>query len=513
VSQDTIAGLVAAQAALGSKPLLVADQDRLTYGEADVRSRRAAAGLLAAGVARGSRVARFFGNTPDFVVGFLAITRIGAVALPFSTMSTADELRGLLDGSDCEYLISDSAYRGRDLVRLVTEVAGADPGAAILNPALPTLRRIWIGVQGLEAAGGDAAAVAAAEAQVTPADELVLVHTSGSTSRPKGVIHTHGSVIRNMRRLNAVRGLTAEDRLLSNSPFFWIGGLAYSLLATMIAGGRLICSAASPPETLDLIEAERPNVTNGFAATVLNLANDPSFARRDLTFIRRGNLHPLLAADARPADPELRHNMLGMTETGSVCLIGEDEADLPESRRGSFGRPVPEMQARVVDPDTGEDATVGQEGELWLRGPAVMQGYYGVERHETFAAGGWYRSGDIVRTDADGLYYFRGRRGDMIKTAGANVSPREVEAALAELCPGRLPIVLGLPDPEKGQVVAAVVIGDDPVDEAGLREALGLRLSRYKVPRRIVALPDDQTPRLSSGKVDMKRLAEVVREL
>src|SRR5262249_41937848 len=153
---------------------------------------------------------------------------------------------------------------------------------------------------------------------------------------------------------------------------------------------------------------------------------------------------------------------------GSVYLLGDHEHDLPESQRGSFGRLAPGMDSRVVDAETGEAA---EEGELWVRGHAVMQGYYGQERHKVFEPGGWFRTRDVVRKGADGLHYFKGRRSGMIKTAGANVSPREVEAVLAELCPGALPIVLGLPDPERGQIVVAVLVGDAQVDEAGLRLA------------------------------------------
>ena len=120
----------------------------------------------------------------------------------------------------------------------------------------------------------------------------------------------------------------------------------------------------------------------------MNLVNDPSFAARDLSFIRRGNLHPLVAADVRPRDPELRHAMLGMTEMSSVYLRGDHENELPEHQRGSFGRPVPGMETRIVDPDTGLDA---EEGECWVRGQGVMQGYYGKERSEVFEPGGWLR--------------------------------------------------------------------------------------------------------------------------
>ena len=508
---DTIGAVLAAQAGLGDKPFLVADQDRLTYGEADRRSRRIAGGLMAAGVRRGDRIALLFGNKPGGVVALLAAARLGAVAMPLSTMSTEAELEDLLDGSDAQYLISDAEYRGRDLAAVVSAATGATPNIPVMTPRLPTLRRVWVGVEGLEAAGeGQDGLVAAAEAHVTPADPMVIVHTSGSTSRPKGVIHTHGAIFGYIRAVLPLRRLGPEDRLFSNSPFFWIGGLVFSLLSTLVAGARLVCSSAKQPsETLDLIEAEQINLTNGFVGTIMNLVHDPSFAGRDLSFIRRGNLYPLLSPEMQPADPELRHNLLGMTETCSVCLIGDHENDLPEKYRGSFGKPVPGFEMRVVDLETGQDAS---EGELWVRGRPVMQGYYGRERHETFAPGGWYRTSDVFRIDDEGFFYFRGRADAMIKTAGANVSPREVEIVLTELAPGHQPIVFGAPDPERGQIVVAVLVGVEPIDAAALREAAAAKLSRYKVPRRFVVMPDPEVPKLSSGKVDMKRLAEAVRE-
>ena len=149
--------------------------------------------------------------------------------------------------------------------------------------------------------------------------------------------------------------------------------------------------------------------------------------------------------DVRPANPDLRHAMLGMTETGSVCLVSDDESDQPEHRRGSFGRPAPGFEATVVDPDTGATCGPGEPGELCLRGPFLMEGYYGRERHEVFDADGWYRTGDLVVVDADGFFYFKGRRGDMIKTSGANVSPREVEAAIRDLT-GLTAHVIGIAD-------------------------------------------------------------------
>jgi acyl-CoA synthetase (AMP-forming)/AMP-acid ligase II len=511
LSTDTIAGVMTAQAVLGDNPLLVVDESRITYAEADERSRRIASGLLRAGVGRGSHVALLFGNGADFVACFLGITRIGAIAIPLSTLSTSHEIRGLLRGSDVEYLIAATTYRGRDLRQVVVEGVGAPVEHTLSLPHIPVLRRVWLGTGELEAAGdSNDSLVVAAQAQVRAADILAIVHTSGSTSAPKGVVHTHGQVIRNMRRQNVLRGYVAQDRLLSNSPFFWIGGLAYSLIATLLAGARLICSSAEPEAMLSLLETEQPTLCNGVASTVLALAHHPDYPRRNLSSLRRGNLYPIMPEDVRPADPELRCNLLGMTETGSVSLYGDCNNDLAECKRGSFGQPVPGIEACVVEPQSGEAA---EDGELWVRGPNVMQGYYGRERWQCFDADGWFHTGDMMRIDMDGDFFFKGRTGDIIRTAGAQVSPREVEGAISDLTGGRLSIVIGVPDPQRGQAVMAILIGEEGIDEDSLRSALRQRLSPYKVPRRFLAMGESELPTLSSGKVDLKKLVERVCEL
>ena len=344
------------------------------------------------------------------------------------------------------------------------------------------------------------------EDDVEQSDPLAIVYTSGSTSAPKGVVHTHASLLEHQRVLNEIRGLTADDKLFCNSPFFWIGGIAFAVLATLLAGATLVCSnAIDAAETLDLLEAERPTMTNGFVAGIAHLARHPSLPRRDLSSMRRGNLYPIMAPDVRPADPELRHTMLGMTEAGSVITISDDETDQPEHRRGSFGRPAPGFDTKIVDPDTGESVEGGTVGELCIRGPFVMQRYYKRSREECFDADGWFHTGDLVRTDDDGFVYFIGRRGAMIKTAGANVAPAEVEKAIAKVTGGTVAHVLGLPDPERGQLVAAVIALEDGAefDEDVLRERLKDELSAYKIPRRFAAVPGSEIPVLSSGKVDL----------
>ncbi len=522
----TVPALLAERAdARGGHPLLVCDDDVLTYADAAARSATLAKGLLAAGAGKGSHVGVLHPNGSPFVVSWLAAARIGAVAVPLSTFSTSTELRTLLRNADLAFLLATTGYRARDFVadlgEAVPELAPASP-PPLWSVTAPTLRRVvfdrsapglapgWT-VDGLVAEGStvDDDLLAAVEAVVRPSDRMVIVHTSGSTSAPKGVIHQHGSLLRHVDNLNQLRRYTEDEVLFSNSPFFWIGGFAYGLLGTLLAGATLVCSNDTEVSaTLDLIERRRPTMVNGFAASVAHLAKDPSFADRDLSSIRRGNLWPIMPADVRPADPELRHNMLGMTEAGSVCLASDDEGDQPDRRRGSFGRPVPGFEARIVDPETGAEAAVGQVGELWLRGPFLMEGYYGRTRAETFTPDGWYRTGDLFHVDDEGFFYFTGRAGDMIKTAGANVSPREVEAAIADAT-GLAAHVVGIDDADRGQLVAAalrVPRGEDGPDVDELRAALRRLLSAYKVPQRFLFLADDDVPMLSSGKLDARAL-------
>jgi acyl-CoA synthetase (AMP-forming)/AMP-acid ligase II len=492
-------------------PLVICDDDRLDYGEAQQRSARLARGLLALGAGKGTHVGLLYPNGGEFVVGLLAAARIGAVVVPFSTFATARELREKLRHSDTEILLSAKAFRSHNYAARLREVLGGDapPDERLYRPAVPNLRHVF--VDRYPDATVDATVLTAVEDDVHGSDPLTIVYTSGSTGAPKGVVHTHAALIGHQRNLNAIRGLGAEDRLFCNSPFCWIGGIAFAVLATLVAGATLVCSnAEDPAATLDLLEATRPTITNGFVAGIAALATHPSLPRRDLSSLRRGNLYPIMAPEARPVDPELRHQMLGMTETGSVVLLHADDSDQPEHLRGSFGRPAPGFDTMIVDPDTGAPVGAGEVGELCVRGPYVMQRYYKRSREECFDPDGWFHTGDLVRTKEDGLYYFLGRRGAMIKTAGANVTPAEVERAISRVTGGPAH-VLGLPDRDRGQVVAAAVVVDDPArfDGDALREALRHELSAYKIPRRITALTRQDLPVMSSGKVDLPRLMKV----
>ncbi|SON62896.1 Long-chain-fatty-acid--CoA ligase FadD13 [Mycobacterium simulans] len=501
---DTVAEVLRRQArSRADHPLLVCDGDRMSYAGADRRSAELARGLIALGAGKGTHVGLLYPNGVDFVVGMLAAARIGAVVVPFSTFVTARELRDQLVDSDVRILLSVQSFRSHDYLDRLTQVLGTefDNDERLFCPATPQLRHVVTDFEPGCRRGDtiEPALLAAMEDDVDGSDVLAIVYTSGSESAPKGVVHTHAALLRHQQNLNTIRGLMANDKLFCNSPFFWIGGFAFSLLATLVAGATLACSnTTDADEMLDFLEEEKPTMTNGFAAGIAHLPNSPSFAERDLSSMRRGNLYPIMAPEARPADPELRHNMLGMTEAGSVLLISGDESDQPEERRGSYGRPAPGFETLIVD------------GELYIRGPFVMQGYHKRGREECFDADGWFHTGDLVHADGEGFMYFVGRRSGMIKTAGANVSAAEVEKAIAKL--GLVAHVVGIPDAGRGQLVAAVVVLPDDgenFDQAALLDRLKTELSAYKIPKRFIALPRAEVPLLSSGKVDTQQLKKL----
>ena len=514
----------------GEREFVILDQERLTFTDAGERSAEFASGLLAAGVGKGTRVGLLAPNGPDWVVAWLAISRIGAVAVLFSTYAKARELGRDLRLADVACLLTVDDHLGNDYVERLEEAVpgleGSTPGA-IRCPSHPSLRSVHVwgdGVPGWAApvgAGivdraGEASdgALAAAEADVDPTDPAVFIFTSGSTSDPKAVVHTQGTVVRHPHNLGQFRELGPDSRMYTPMPLFWVGGLAYTLVAAIHAGAAVVFEERfEPGTTLQLLERERITHLTGWPHMGKALAEHPDYPSTDLSSIRSSGLSDLLPARLRPADPELRSNSLGMTETFGPHSVEDRSVDWPESKRGTYGRAVPGVEHRIVDPMTGEELPAGEMGEVWVRGYSLMDGLLGVERSEAFTADGWLRTGDGGWLDGDGHLFFRGRLGEVIKSSGTNVTPREVELALEELPEVMHAFVLGIPHTDRGEDVAAAVVLRPGV-EAGpdeLRAAVKEVLSTYKVPRHLAlfATPRD-LPWLESGKIDRRAVQQLL---
>lgn len=516
-----------------SRELIVYEGRRLTYGDAAAQSARLARGLLASGISKGSRVGLLMPNSPDFVVAWLAAARIGAIIVPINTFYKPKELAFVLHHADIQVLLTADKLQHNDyLERLETCIPqlrdltrSSDMNHPLFLREFPFLRQIYVWGESSrhwscpaqllwDAADAlDDDYLRAVEDCVCPADLVTIVYSSGSTADPKGAMHTQGSVIRHSYNLNHRRELQNGDRIFSPMPFFWVGGLVFTLHCALHLGCTLICEEVfNPEETLRLIEAERATLVTGWPHYGTALANHPSYARRDLSSIRAGNIYPLLPPGIRPADPELRSNGLGMTETCGPHSLDRWDVDLPEHMRGSFGRALEGVEIKIIDPDdgvrSGARLPAGVDGEVCIRGYNVMQGLYKVAREDCFDADGFYHSGDSGHLNEDGFLFFQARLGDLIKTGGANVAPREVEIAIDEQPEVQCSYVVGLPHPDRGQeLVAAVILNaEHTLDAATLRARLKQALSSYKVPGKFFFCAREDIPFTDSGKVDKRRL-------
>jgi acyl-CoA synthetase (AMP-forming)/AMP-acid ligase II len=369
--------------------------------------------------------------------------------------------------------------------------------------------------------------VAAMAARVRPADDMVVLFTSGSTGSPKGVIHTHGGGLRATAAGLDARCVGRAEQLYIPMPFFWTGGFCSGLLTALVAGATLITEAEPEPErTLRLLERERVTLFRGWPDQAARLAAHPAFADADLSSLGDGSLGALLPPERRPA-PGARANVFGMTESFGPWCGDRLDRDLPAGKEGSCGRPFAGVEVRIADPDSGATLPPDAEGEICLRGPNMLSGLCGRPRSTAFTPDGWYRTGDRGRLDRDGYVWYGGRLDDMFKVKGASVYPSEVEAALRSLAPVRQAFATDVPtsaeggaggagdgaghDPGDGRVeVGAIVVTDEPVEV--IAAALRPRLSAFKVPTRWLVTSDARdVPMTATGKVDKAALRARLR--
>lgn len=518
-----LAGLVAAH---GDNDFVVSSVgdgtvERITYAQVAARSADMARRLVAAGVTKGVRVGVLAPNGPDFAVAFLAATRIGAVAVPINTFLQPRDLSWLLRDADIHTLLSVDSMLGKDMMARITEALGVIPvpGQQLTIERLPQLRNVFFlgdNHQSRPSAWPHPAPEAflrACESTVRPSDDLVVIYTSGSTSDPKGVIHTHASVITHSRFIATQHEWKPSDRVYIPMAFFWVGGLVFGLLGPMQTGVTILTEHKfDPGDVLRLLESEHATYATGFPHVGPALANHPDFASTDLSSLRDGYHQVLLAPQLRVEDPSLRVTQLGMTETCSSHTWWPPHEPVPETKRGSLGVSAPGYEHKIVD-ESGAEQPNGTVGEICVRGAAMMRGMVGRQHAELFDADGWYHTKDAGYRDDDGHLYFTGRTDDMIKTSGANVAPIEVEAAITRVESVRIAYVVGIPDTEKGAVVCAVVVLNEGqrTSQDDLAAACRKELAAYKVPRRWVILADaERLPYTTTNKIDKIRLVQLV---
>jgi len=519
----------------GDRLLLIDGERRLSYRAAERASAQLALGLLADGIGKGTRVGLLMPNGPDWVLAWLAASRIGALVVPLSTFSQPRELHWLLRHADIDTLLTTDRYLRHDYLARLEQIAPGLAGqtaGSIYVPELPYLRsiRVWsenragesrswaraepAGLHEAAAAAPqlDEAYLAALESTISAADLAVILYTSGSTADPKGACHTHGTLVRHSRRVAEFLGGDPEDRLYSPPPFFWVGGFHRLLYTIQIGAAMTFLETFEPDAVLDLIKRERASILMLWPHQTKLLIEHPEYDPRDFAFLHSAP-YAMLPETSRPEAPDLIANSIGMTESFAYHTIEATGAVLPIDKRGACGRPLPGTERQIRDPETGEPLAAGERGELCLRGFNVMQGLYKREREEVFTPDGFYRTGDSGYIDADDFYFFEGRLGDMIKTGGANASPREIESVLTTLPGVEQAHVVGVSDPEMGQIIVAGIVASSPAappDLERLRQQLRQQLSAFKVPRHLVTLAAEEIPLTDSGKLHPTRLRDLL---
>lgn len=492
----------AAAARHGAKPALHAADGMFDYATLARRIDALAGSLAAHGVARGAVVAWLGTSSATMLAALVAAARIGAVFMPLNWRLAPPEHRAQLAAVAPRLLVAD------------TEFAAACAGQQVAPPGTVCV------VRGAAAPAGwlswdefavRSAAHAAAES-ADPDSPALLCFTSGAGGTPKGVLLSARALAANADAAVDMNGLVGDDRVLTALPLFHVGGLNIQTLPALRCGCSVTLHARFDADTtFDTIERDRITVTVLVPAQLEVLLAHPRWPVADLRSLRLiatgSTLVPRRLIDAVHARGVPLIQVWGATETGPVvCCLHADEA---VAHAGSAGRAALGAELRIADAD-GRKLPCGSSGEVLVRGPQLMSGYWNDDAAtERALAGGWFHSGDAGHLDADGWLWIDGRLKDMIICGGENVSPAEVEAVLLESIEVAEAAVVGRPDARWGEAVVAFVVAapGQQIDSARLLAAFDGRLARFKHPRDVFVVAT--LPRTALGKVRKEALRQI----
>lgn len=488
-------------------PLLDGATVRWSYEQLETRARAIAHGLIERGVEPGERIGIVMGNRPDAVAAIFGATAAGAIAVPLSTFSTTTELHDLIERSDLRLALTQSELLGRALGAEVAEVVES----AVVGEAS------WDELAGANADARVAARVADRAAVVRPDDHGLILFSSGTTSEPKGMVHFHRAPTLQFWLQADIFRRTPDARVWAPLPLFWTAGLTTALGPTLAAGGCFVMQETfDAGDALRLLARERVTEPYTLPHQATALAEHPDWESTDLSSLREVygksvfTRHPSVDGDTAWNMPVA----FGMSETCASVVSHRWDTPRDEMKR-STGRPLAGVRVRIVDPGTGADLGPDEDGELCLAGPTLLDHYVGKTRAETLDEHGFLHTGDMGFVDDGGAVHWTGRRTEMIKTAGANVSPAELEVQL-RACPDVLRArVVGLPDDRLGEAVTLCVelVETSTADERFLRDFLRDRVAAYKIPRHVLFFEPGELPTTGSDtKVKDDELIRIASE-
>jgi fatty-acyl-CoA synthase len=498
---------------------------RATYAQYDQHVDVVARALLALDIRRGDHVAVWATNWPEWVLLFMAASRIGAVLVTVNPAYRTHELAYALRQSDTKALFLIDRFKSSDYFAMAGEVRQEVPDLRWLismKDHAPRGMLTWPQFMGI----GDTVLpgeLRAREAELSPADPINLQYTSGTTGFPKGVLLTHRSVLLNAWYVGQSQGLEPEDRVCVPVPFYHCFGVVIGVLGCAVRGATMMVPDEyfSPEEVLDCVERERATSIYGVPTMFVAALEHESFPGRDMSSLRTGIMAgspcPVEVMNRVVTDMGARGVTIAYGLTEASPAITQTRADDPvEVRVKTVGRPLPGVEVRIVDPGSGDVLGDGQQGELQARGHNVMLGYYGMpeETAEAIGEDGWLHTGDLALRESDGNYRITGRIKDMIIRGGENVYPREIEEFLYAHPAVESAQVVGVPDPRFGEEVC-VWIRTRPGVECSAEEIRAFcreRLAYFKVPRYVMFV--DEFPLTVTGKVQKFKIRqEAIRKL
>ena len=515
----TLADLIFEQAErYGERPAAIwRDQDN-SYAELCRRAACVAASLRELGIRRGERVGLLISNRPEWLEAFFGTVIAGGVVVAFSTWSTPDELDWLMQDSAVRMLIAVDRFGANDFAAALRRL--------VPSSRYPSLHDVVILAESQAAEfipydtlrSGPRMQREAPGAAPCAADDAIIIYTSGSSSRPKSVPLSHGGIIENGFNIGERQGYQPSDRVLLAPPLFWSYGSANAMSATLTHGAALVLQDRfESGEAIDLIERHRCTALYTLPAITSGIVSHPSFRAERVRSLRTGLTigapQDVVAAATVLGAAEIC-NVYGQTESYGNCCVTPHDWPL-ERRAACQGPPLPGVQVRIVDGETGVELPRGDEGMIEVRG-YIMRGYIGSSASQTadaMTADGFFRTGDMGRLLPDGTISFSGRVTEMIKKSGINISPAEVEDVLMRHATVALAGVVGVPDATQGELLAAFVV---PKPGATLRpEELAAHCralaSRYKVPDFIEVR--DALPVTVTGKLMRRELKQIAASL
>ncbi|WP_292471060.1 AMP-binding protein [Methanolobus sp.] len=517
--------------------LVYPDRDlRFTYKEFDERVNMLAKGLIEIGIGKGDHVGIWATNVPDWLTFLFATSKIGAVFVTVNTAYKIHEVEYVMKQADLKAIAIIDGFRDVSYIdtiyELVPELKTQSRGN-LKSEKFPFLKNIiFIGQEkhrgmystrellllGQHGSDEDVHKIM----QTLDKDDVInMQYTSGTTGFPKGVMLTHHNILNNGYYIGERQKFTEEDRVCLPVPLFHCFGIVLGVLATLTHGGTLVLlELFDPLMVLAAVQKEKCTALYGVPTMFIAEFSHPMFKMFDLSSLRTG----IMAGSPCPIEAMKRviNDMnckditiaYGLTEASPVFT--QTSTDDPIERRVStVGTAMPEIEVKIIDPETGETVGPDVQGEICCRGYNVMKGYYKMPEMTDFAIDedGWLHSGDLATVDAEGYYRITGRIKDMIIRGGENIYPREIEEFLFTMPGVKSAQVVGIPDEKYGEIVGAFVVPDDgnELTEEDVRDYSLSKIARYKVPKHVFFV--DDYPLTASGKVQKFKLRDLAVEL